>query len=109
MGGWVRTVEVDAVAEGETREFRHGHLALLLCQHEGALFALENRCSHAAAPLHCGRMRHGWIACPAHGARFDLASGEALSPPASTPVRTFPLRVEAGWIEVAVPAADPAT
>jgi nitrite reductase/ring-hydroxylating ferredoxin subunit len=77
---------------------------LLLCRHEGEVFALENRCSHADLPLECGRMRYGWIACPAHGARFDLATGEPLGPPANGPVRTFATRVENGMIEVAVRA-----
>jgi 3-phenylpropionate/trans-cinnamate dioxygenase ferredoxin component len=76
--------------------------ALLLVRHEGTLFALENICSHVAEPLSCGRVRHGWIACPAHGARFDLATGEAISPPAIAPVRVFPVRETGGQIEVAL-------
>lgn len=75
---------------------------ILLCHHNGGVFAIENRCSHADEPLACGRMRLGWIACPAHGARFDLESGEALGPPASAPIRTFPSRITDGMIEVAV-------
>jgi nitrite reductase/ring-hydroxylating ferredoxin subunit len=47
-------------------------------------------------------MRLGWIACPAHGARFDLATGEALGPPANAPIRTFAVRVSDGMIEVEV-------
>lgn len=75
---------------------------ILLCRSNGEVFAIENRCSHADEPLACGRIRLGWIACPAHGARFDLETGEALGPPASAPIRTFPTRVINGQIEVAV-------
>ena len=36
-------------------------------------------------------------------ARFDLASGRPLSLPAFQPVETFPVRVEAGIVQVDVP------
>lgn len=76
--------------------------AILIVHHDGRLFAMENRCSHADQALDCGRIRWGWIACPAHGAKFDLASGAALSQPATDPIVTFALRVVADRIEIAV-------
>lgn len=79
-----------------------GGQRIVLCQSDGQLFAIEDRCSHADEPLACGRIRNGWIACPAHGGRFDLATGEAIGPPASEPIRTYPVRVVGGMIEVAV-------
>jgi 3-phenylpropionate/trans-cinnamate dioxygenase ferredoxin component len=78
--------------------------SILICNFHGALFAIENRCSHAEEPLACGRIRNGWIACPAHGARFDLETGEALTGPAQSPIATFPLRVVGDMIEVAADA-----
>jgi 3-phenylpropionate/trans-cinnamate dioxygenase ferredoxin component len=75
--------------------------AVLLCHSEGQVYAIENRCSHLEEPLACGKVKWGWIACPAHGARFCLATGEALNPPASAAIRTFPVRVTSGMIEVA--------
>ena len=75
-------------------------MQILLINDRGTIHALENRCSHADSPLDCGRVRLGWIACPAHGARFDLATGEALTGPASEPVRVFAVRVTDGTIEV---------
>ena len=74
---------------------------VLLCHDEGEVYAIENRCSHLEEPLACGKVKWGWIACPAHGARFDLATGEAMNPPATAPIRTFPVRVVDGMIEVA--------
>ena len=76
--------------------------SILICNYQGALFAIENRCSHAEEPLACGRIRNGWIACPAHGARFDLETGEALTGPAEDAIATFPLRVVGDMVEVAV-------
>jgi nitrite reductase/ring-hydroxylating ferredoxin subunit len=79
----------------------NGH-AIMLCHFEGQIYALENMCSHAQEPLACGRMRAGWIACPAHGARFDLETGEPLTGPASEPIATYPIRIVGDSIEVAL-------
>ena len=78
-----------------------GH-SILLVHNEGRIFAVENLCSHAQEPLACGRVKRGWIACPAHGARFDLESGEALGPPATDPIATFAVRINGDMVEVAV-------
>lgn len=89
------------LGEAMTTAVTVGGQAIVLCQFDGELFAIEDKCSHADEPLACGRIRNGWIACPAHGGRFDLATGEAIGPPASAPIRTFPIRVVGGMVEVA--------
>ena len=76
--------------------------SIVIAHHAGRLFAVENRCSHAEQPLDCGRIRYGWIACPAHGAKFDLTTGEALTPPATAPIATFAVRIVGEMIEIAV-------
>jgi len=99
---FVASVPIAAVPQGQSLAVTVDGGSILVCNTPDGLFAIENRCSHAESPLECGRIRNGWIACPAHGARFDLATGEALSPPAIEPIRTFSLRVVDGIIEVAV-------
>ncbi|MEP6867822.1 MAG: non-heme iron oxygenase ferredoxin subunit [Novosphingobium sp.] len=79
-----------------------GTTPVLLCHDGDQIYAISNHCSHAQEPLDCGRMRNGWISCPVHGARFDLATGEALNPPASEPIQTYPVRIVGEMIEVAI-------
>jgi len=79
-----------------------GGRSILLVHNEGRIFAVENLCSHAQEPLACGRVKRGWIACPAHGARFDLETGEVLGPPATDPIATFAVRISGDVVEVAV-------
>ena len=40
------------------------------------------------------------VVCPRHGARFSLRTGDALTPPAYEPVRTYATRVADGMVEV---------
>ncbi|MDB5972178.1 MAG: non-heme iron oxygenase ferredoxin subunit [Hydrocarboniphaga sp.] len=76
--------------------------AILLCNVNGQLHAISNVCSHNDKPLERGRLGNGWIACPTHGARFDLATGNALCLPATKPIATYEVRVVEDWIEVLV-------
>jgi len=68
--------------------------------------ALNDRCTHAASPLSTGRLRHGAIMCPLHGARFDMASGRCVGGTYRA-VRVFPLRLADGWIEIGLPDDPP--
>ena len=103
---FVAVLPAGTVPSGTVAACELGGRSILVCHSQGQLYAIENKCSHAEEPLACGRIRNGWIACPAHGARFDLATGEALNPPAVDPIRTFPVRVVAGMIEIAAERGD---
>ena len=74
--------------------------SILICHAQTGLFVIENKCSHAYECLDRGRMKAGWISCPVHGARFDLATGRALGLPATAPIETFEVRINEGQIEV---------
>ena len=76
--------------------------SILLCNTRDRIFAVRNLCSHAFEALADGRMKNGWIACPVHGARFDLETGAAMNPPAVMPIETFKVRVVGDVVEVAV-------
>jgi len=67
---------------------------------EGALYALEDRCSHDGGELASGVCDGDELICPRHGARFCVRTGEALTPPAFEEIDTFPVRVEAGMVQL---------
>ncbi len=62
--------------------------------------ALDDCCSHAMAPLHSGEVKNGAVACPRHGARFDIATGEVLSLQAVGNVTSFRVEVRGGRVLV---------
>ena len=70
----------------------------------GTIYATDNICTHAYAELHEGTIDADdcSIECPLHGARFDLASGRALSLPAIMPVQVYEVRIEGEEILIAV-------
>jgi nitrite reductase/ring-hydroxylating ferredoxin subunit len=62
--------------------------------------ALDDCCSHAMAPLNSGEVRDGAVACPRHGARFDIATGEVLTLQAVGNVASYPVEVRQGRVLV---------
>lgn len=99
---FVAVAKVEDVPPGTKKLVEAGGNEILLCHAQDRVFAVRNLCSHAYEKLDCGRMRAGWIACPVHGARFDLATGAAMNPPATMPIDTFEVRIVGDCIEVAV-------
>jgi len=82
-----------------------GFLSIGVYNCGGELFALEDRCSHDDGPLCEGDFdcEERVATCPRHGARFDIATGRALSLPAYLPVETYPVSVRDGAVVVEVP------
>ncbi|MDE2618745.1 MAG: Rieske 2Fe-2S domain-containing protein [Sphingomonadales bacterium] len=79
---------------------------VLILRDETGFHAVNDRCTHQAALLSPGRVRRGAIMCPLHGARFEVGTGRCIGG-AYRDLRTFPVRVVDGAIEVAVPDAAP--
>jgi 3-phenylpropionate/trans-cinnamate dioxygenase ferredoxin subunit len=73
---------------------------VLICHTKDGFFAVDAICSHAHARLDEGRVRGHRVFCPLHGAAFDVRDGSALSRPATTPIRTYSLRVEGDDIQI---------
>jgi 3-phenylpropionate/trans-cinnamate dioxygenase ferredoxin subunit len=63
---------------------------------DGALYAIEDRCSHDNGPLAEGEFDPSscTVECPRHGSLFDLTTGRPKSLPAFAPVQTFPIAIE---------------
>ncbi len=99
---FVRVLKLSDLPPGTKKAFEVADKSVLVCHSNERLFAVSNICSHANEKLECGRMSRSWIACPVHGARFDLATGRAMNPPAKLPIATYEVRVAEDWIEVRV-------
>jgi 3-phenylpropionate/trans-cinnamate dioxygenase ferredoxin subunit len=66
-------------------------------------YAIDDTCSHALASLSEGELMEYEIECPRHGAHFDIRTGEALTLPATKPVRTYRVAVDNGEIHIELP------
>ena len=68
----------------------------------GEFFALDDVCTHDGGPLAEGTLEDHTIACPRHGAKFDIRTGAALTMPATKPTRSYQVKVEGDQVFVRV-------
>ena len=68
----------------------------------GEVFAIDDVCTHDGGPLGEGELENHTIACPRHGAKFDIRTGAALTMPATRPTKTHEVKVEAGEVFVRI-------
>ena len=100
MPEFVRVIDVAEVPDpGKTLVEVEGEMVAVF--HVGGTFyALDDVCTHDGGPLADGELRDHKIACPRHGAKFDIRTGAALSMPAVRPTRAHNVKVEDGGVWV---------
>jgi metal-sulfur cluster biosynthetic enzyme/nitrite reductase/ring-hydroxylating ferredoxin subunit len=59
----------------------------------GELFCIDDVCTHDGGPLSDGQLDNQAVACPRHGAKFDIRTGKALTMPATVDTAAHEVRV----------------
>ena len=98
--GWIKAAKRGDLAEGEVLGVLVAGKEIALYDLNGDIFATDDICTHAYAKLSDGWMERGEIECPLHAGRFDIETGKATAPPCVDDLKTYPVRVEAGEIQV---------
>jgi 3-phenylpropionate/trans-cinnamate dioxygenase ferredoxin component len=95
---------IDELPPGAKRVVTWEDLEIGIVNCDGAILAIEDRCSHDNGDLMEGDVDAATctVECPRHGSVFDLRTGKPLNLPAYVPIDTFPVSVEAGVIRVEV-------
>jgi len=86
--------KISDIPPGSTRRVTAGGRDVLLCNVGGAVYAVEDVCTHDGGALDAGELEGCRIMCPRHGAYFDVTTGAALTLPAILPLPTFAVRIE---------------
>jgi 3-phenylpropionate/trans-cinnamate dioxygenase ferredoxin subunit len=82
-----------------------GHAIAIARTKTGDVRAIDDKCSHGEISLSEGFVDDSTIECWAHGAKFDLGTGQPLSLPAYEPVAVFETFIEDGVIYLEYPPA----
>lgn len=89
-----------ALAAGEVRAVEAEGRKLVLCEVEGSVYALDDRCPHADVSLSGGRLEGAILECPLHGGKLDVRDGSPARPPIRRPANTYPVRPTADGYEI---------
>jgi nitrite reductase (NADH) small subunit len=105
-GAWHGLGVAKQFSEGRGRICQVGALKLAVFRKDGALYAIDNRCPHAAASLGLGTFKGLLVACPRHQWQFNVSTGACLTNPTFC-IKTFRCRVHQGQAQVWLPSEPP--
>ncbi|HTP11087.1 MAG TPA: non-heme iron oxygenase ferredoxin subunit [Anaerolineae bacterium] len=94
MGDFVAVAKTNEVEEGVVKVVRVGDTPIGLTKVEGEFFAFADVCTHDDGPVAEGELDEYIIACPRHGAKFDIRTGKVKQLPAVMPIPVYAVRVE---------------
>lgn len=98
---WRRVARASEIRPGEARQVVLDGIEIALCNVDGALFAVDDVCTHAYASLSEGLLCGAEIECPLHGGRFDVRTGRALGGIVDEDLRRFAVKVEGDDVLIA--------
>ena len=99
-GLWRRVAALSQLPDDAALPVRLGDVPIALYRLNGEVHAIDDVCTHEFALLSQGFVEGGAIECPLHQARFDIATGRCLAPPATTDLRRYAVRIEGDDIYV---------
>ena len=102
MPTWMQAGVPDDVGDNEVIGVNVGGMPIALFRLGESFHALHDMCTHGQARLSDGFVEDGCVECPLHQGLVDIATGAPRSAPVSVAVRSFPVRVVDGHIEVEI-------
>ncbi len=102
MSDFVRVCKVGDVADPGKQIFDLGERYIVLFHVEGQFYALDDLCTHDGGPLGEGTLEGLTIACPRHGAKFDIRDGRVLCMPATSGTPRTKVKVEGDEVFVKI-------
>ncbi|HEX3871432.1 MAG TPA: non-heme iron oxygenase ferredoxin subunit [Pirellulales bacterium] len=102
MSDFVRVAKISDIPDPGRTVVEVDERLVVVLHVGGEFFAIDDVCTHDGGPLGEGKLEDHTIACPRHGAKFDIRTGKALTMPATQPTQVHEVRVEGGDVLVRV-------
>ncbi|MGN6230490.1 MAG: non-heme iron oxygenase ferredoxin subunit [Trinickia sp.] len=99
---WMKVIELTAVPADDVTAVTAAGQELAIYGVDGEVFATDNICTHGHARLCDGFLDGHEIECPLHQGKFDVRSGKAMCEPLTADIRTYPVKIEDGYVFVEV-------
>jgi len=100
---WVDVCAAGDLSESEPYAVFAEGLALVVVRCGEGVYVVDDLCTHDGETLGNAQVEDCQIICPRHGAHFCVKTGQALTPPAYEPLRTYPARIEGGRVLAELP------
>ena len=104
MGETVVLCAADEVVEGEIKQAPLPDGSnVALYRVDGAIYATADMCTHGEASLSLeGLLTGKTVECTFHFGTFDVTTGEATGMPCEAPLRSYPVTIVDGKVQIEV-------
>lgn len=100
---YVTVAEVGELGDGERLILDIDGETIAVFNIADLYYAIADVCSHDDGPVAEGELSEYEIACPRHGAKFDIRNGRVLTLPAIVDIPAYPVRIEGNKIQIGLP------
>jgi len=101
MSQWIHAAKTNELKPGQAKIISAGDRDIALFNVDGTFHAIDNLCPHRGGPLGDGVLEGRVVACPWHGWRFDVTTGNSPVMP-SVSVDKFEVAIEGDNVKVKV-------
>ena len=94
MSEFIKVAKVSDIPDPGKQLLEVEDSLVVLVHLDGQFYCIDDVCTHDGGPLGEGQLCDHAIACPRHGAKFDIRTGKPLSMPATEATVTHEVRLE---------------
>ena len=102
MSEFVKIASVGELPDPGKRIFEVDERLVVLVLIDGEYYCIDDVCTHDGGTLGEGQLCGHALACPRHGAQFDVLSGAPLTMPATEATAAHEIKVESQEILVRI-------
>jgi 3-phenylpropionate/trans-cinnamate dioxygenase ferredoxin subunit len=106
MAEFVKVAQVSEIPDPGKQMFEIDDQFVVLFHVAGQFYCIDDRCTHDDGPLGDGELSGYNIACPRHGAKFDIRTGAVVSMPATEATTAHEVKVEGDDVYVRLAATS---
>jgi len=100
MGTLVKVAEKKDLPAGSVKAVDFNGKRIALFNVNSQYYAIDDVCTHEGGTLSEGEVEGTVVACPWHGATFNITNGAVLSEPASEGVKSYKVHLEGEDIKI---------
>ncbi|MBI3840148.1 MAG: non-heme iron oxygenase ferredoxin subunit [Planctomycetia bacterium] len=93
MPDFIRVANISEIPDPGRKLVEVDDRLVVVIHTAGHFYAVDDVCTHDGGPLGEGQLQGFTIACPRHGAKFDVRDGRALTMPATKATVTHDVKV----------------
>ena len=102
MSEFIKVAKVTDVPDPGKQLVEVDETFVVLFHVDGRFYCIDDVCTHDGGPLSDGAFCDHEIACPRHGAKFDVRTGKALTMPATQATAAHEVKVQDGDVYVRI-------